>query len=121
MTTIDIDSLIVGQLKQIQALVGGGREKVAAEPSRPVVVRSGQSGVWMGTLVRRVRDAVHLTNARKIWQWSGANTTSDIATLGVSKGSKVGPPVTTIVYGVCEVIDATSAAVAAVEARGWGT
>ena len=86
-----------------------------------MVVRSGQSGVWLGLLVRRSRDVVHLTDARKLWNWLGANTTADIATTGVAKGLKVGPPVSALVYGCCEVIDATPSAVAAVEARGWGT
>jgi hypothetical protein len=86
-----------------------------------VIVRSGQSGVWCGVLVSREGDTVKLDQARKIWRWRGANTTSDIARTGISKDySRVAPPVDgAIILGVCEVLPATADAAASVAACGW--
>lgn len=87
---------------------------------RIVLIRSGQSGVWMGQLVERNGDSVTLTEARKIWRWRGANTTSELALRGPSKEfSRVAEPVTVTVSGVCEQIEATPAAWEAVNACGW--
>jgi len=86
-----------------------------------VIVRSGQSGVWCGALVARDGDVVTLNEARKIWRWRGANTTSDIALAGIDvEYSRVTPPVNgVVVLGVCEVIPATAAAVERIAKCGW--
>lgn len=85
-----------------------------------VVVRSNMSGVWIGALAGLNGDSVTLTDARKIWSWQGANTTSHLALTGPGKGSRIAPPVTVAVFGVCEVITATEEARAAAELyEGW--
>jgi hypothetical protein len=85
------------------------------------IVRSGQSGVWCGDVIARDGESVTLNDARKIWRWRGANTTSDIATNGISEEySRVAPPVDgAVILGVCEVLPATPAAVERVKACGW--
>jgi hypothetical protein len=119
---IDIETLTLKEIRQIAALACPPKAKRIedCEP-RPVVVRSSQSGVWFGNLVSRHGKSVRLTNARKIWSWQGANTTSDIALAGVGKGSKVAPPVTVTVTECHEILDATAVAAATIEARSWGT
>jgi uncharacterized protein DUF6948 len=85
------------------------------------IVRSGQSGVWCGDVVDRTGDSVTLNDARKIWRWRGANTTSDIAIGGISEEySRVAPAVDgAVILGVCEVLPATEEAVARVKKAGW--
>lgn len=89
---------------------------------RIVLVRSGQSGVWMGVFVwaNDDRTSVELTEARKIWRWRGANTTSELALRGPSKDyTRVAEPVHTTISGVCETHESNEAAFAAVNACGW--
>jgi hypothetical protein len=90
--------------------------KKKTPPKDYVVVRSSQSGVWLGALVSSEPDGpgtvrVKLTDARKAWQWSGAAATSGLAARGPS-GGRIADPVTVVVGGCCEVIDATPEAVA---------
>src|SRR5262245_23089520 len=61
-----------------------------------VLVRTYSAGVHFGTLVERTGKEVVLSNARRIWRWSGANTLHEIATAGVGKGSRVSEPVDSI-------------------------
>lgn len=85
------------------------------------IIRSGQSGVWCGDVVDRTGDTVTLNDARKIWRWRGANTTSDIASGGISEEySRVAPPVDgAVILSVCEVLPASDEAVARVKKAGW--
>ncbi len=50
---------------------------------RKVVVRANQAGVFFGTLKEVDNNNVILTNARKLYYWSGANTVEQIAESGV--------------------------------------
>ena len=50
---------------------------------RHVVVRTYSAGVHIGTLAEVEGQAVALTNARRLWKWSGAFTLSEVATLGI--------------------------------------
>jgi len=88
---------------------------------RIVLVRSRDSGVWMGVF-RGYHGSgeVTLSSARKIWRWRGAHTTSELALHGcVPEYSRVAEPVDTTVYGCCEMIESNEAAFAAVNACGW--
>ena len=87
---------------------------------RIVLVRSNMSGVWMGVFVSREGRDVTLTEARKIWRWRGANTTSELALVGcVREYSRVAEPVNVTVLDACEVIEATELAFTNVCACGW--
>lgn len=69
-----------------------------------VVVRSSQSGVWIGTAVEMEGDSVRLTDAFRIWSWEGALDTTAIAANGVT-GAKIGAMAPTVmVFGVCDVV-----------------
>ena len=50
-----------------------------------VIIRSYKSGVFAGTLKRRVGDEVLLQDARRLWYWDGAFTLSALAEQGTSK------------------------------------
>lgn len=63
-----------------------------------VLIRTYSAGVHYGTLVERNGKEVHLSNARRIWSWSGALSLSEIAMTGIDiKNSKLSVPVDEII------------------------
>jgi len=76
-----------------------------------VVVRSSDSGVWMGHLLSADGDAVLLRDARRIWSWQGAASCSGLALTGPSSGKIPGPVKLAVVHRCCEVLLATDEAV----------
>lgn len=75
---------------------------------RYVVVRGQYSGAHAGELDVEDDRRVILLNSRRLWQWFGANTLSEVATLGVdSKRCKFGAPVRITILDPIEIIDAT--------------
>ena len=63
-----------------------------------VLIRTYSAGVHFGTLVERNGKEVHLSNARRLWSWSGALSLSEIAMKGIDlKNSKVSVPVDEII------------------------
>ena len=90
----------------------------AAQP--PVLVRTYSAGVHFGYLVDRSGREVTLTRSRRIWQWQGAWTLSEIAARGLdSARSKVGAPVDVVLTEAIEIIACSPAGVAAIEAAKW--
>jgi len=53
-----------------------------------VIVRTYSAGVFAGTLLRKDGKEVELANARRLWQWHGAASLSQLAVDGVSKPEK---------------------------------
>ena len=75
-----------------------------------VVVRSSQSGVWIGTATEMEGSTVRLVDAFRIWSWEGALDTTAIAANGVT-GAKLGAMAEqAIVFGVCDVVWSNRAA-----------
>ncbi len=75
-----------------------------------VVVRTYSAGVHVGELVSRKGREVELSNARRVWQWFGANTLHEVALNGISAQSKVSEPTPRIVLTeAIEVIDCSVA------------
>ena len=54
---------------------------------KKVIVRADRAGVFYGTLTIKEGNEVQLTNARKLYYWSGANAVEEIAFSGVKKSS----------------------------------
>lgn len=90
---------------------------------RIVLVRSGQSGVWIGTFVSLKGDAVTLKNARKIWRWRGANTTSELAKFGCDSNgyTRVAEPNDVTVFGCCEMHESNEKAETRIANCGWAS
>lgn len=87
---------------------------------RIVLLRSRDSGVWMGEFVSQSGQDVTLTKARKIWRWRGAKTTSELALRGcVKEYSRVAEAVDVTVINCCEIIDSNADAFAAVNGCVW--
>ena len=80
--------------------------------SKLVVVRTYSAGVHCGTLLRQKGQDVALTNARRIWSWSGALSLHEVASRGIS-GGKVSVQVSDILLTqAIELISATPEAMA---------
>lgn len=122
--TIDINELTYGQLTEIAERFGAA-PKAKAKPHRSlgkkVIVRSYGAGVFYATLVAKRGNEVDLTDCRRIWNWKGANTLSEIALSGiVAQGSRVAEPTPThTVLDVLEIIECSAAAVKALDAARW--
>lgn len=71
-----------------------------------VLIRTEKAGVHYGTLISKEGQEVHLSGARRIWNWSGALSLSEIAMAGIKlENSKLSVPVEEIVLnGVIETI-----------------
>ncbi|MEZ4610577.1 MAG: hypothetical protein R2838_10090 [Caldilineaceae bacterium] len=110
--SINIDELTVGQLKEIQALIGGTTQHWIAKPAHPYVgqyciVRCYGAGVHAG-IVQSVDDKnVILSEASRIWQWKGAFTLTNVAKNGVTGGRVAGPLESIALTDAIEIIPAT--------------
>lgn len=88
-----------------------------------VIVRTRDAGVHFGHL-EFIANAQHgtyrvvLKNARRIWNWSGANTLNEIALRGPG-GGKISEPTLTIIPQVIEVLPCTSASEQKLKSLKW--
>jgi hypothetical protein len=86
-----------------------------------VLIRTYSAGVHYGTLVETERGAggthVVLENSRRIWKWSGANSLSELATIGSNKVSdcNFSIPVKKIELLAIEIIYMTDKAIESLE------
>jgi hypothetical protein len=82
-----------------------------AKAAKPYyMVRSNGSGVWAGNIESREGDVVTMTDARRIWQWKGANSLSQLAMEGTKNpaGCCFAVPVgEVVVFNVLEIITCT--------------
>lgn len=71
-----------------------------------VLVRAGGAGVHFGKYAGKSELGLHLTDAKRLWSWTGALSLSEIASKGVDiKGSKISVSVEEIVLPtVLEII-----------------
>lgn len=105
---IDIDALTIGDIKQLQKLLGNGCDQ-AEQQSSPMVgkhclVRTYSAGVHIGTVESQTGKQVILKNSRRLWKWGGAFTLSEVAATGVDP-SKSRMSVTTPVLVLTEAIE----------------
>ena len=78
-----------------------------------VVVRTYSAGVFAGYLEKKDGKEVELSNARRIWFWSGAASLSELSMKGVSRPNECKFPceVSRIVLTECiEILDTTEQA-----------
>ena len=83
------------------------------------MVRTYSAGVFAGTLEERNGKEARLSNARRIWYWSGAASLSQLATTGTTnpKDCKFPTPVSEVLLTeVIEIIPITDAAKQSIEA-----
>jgi hypothetical protein len=83
------------------------------------MVRTYSAGVFAGTLKERNGKEGILTNARRIWYWSGAASLSQLATDGTSEPKKCKFPAAVnevLLTEIIEIIPITDKAKASIEA-----
>ena len=81
-------------------------QKKAAKNGQPyVIVRTYSAGVFAGTLKSKDDREVELTDARRLWYWTGAATLSQLAQEGTSKPIQCKFPVPVSRVVLCEVIE----------------
>lgn len=84
--------------------------KTNKKPKPYVIIRATHAGVFAGTLEKKIGDEVTLSDARRVWYWSGAASLSQLATDGTKNpsGCKMPCAVSEItILGVIEIIKAT--------------
>lgn len=84
-----------------------------------VIIRARGAGVFAGTLEAKEGNEVTLSNARRLWYWSGAASLSQLAVEGTKCPSdcKFTVPVESItILDVIEIIPCTDAAKANIKA-----
>lgn len=82
------------------------------------IIRSDRAGVFAGTVSEVDGQTVVLTDARRLWYWSGAASLSQMAVDGVKipESCKFTMPVDTIaIFGVIEIIPATVTAMTSIK------
>jgi hypothetical protein len=98
------------------------KKQPVKQKGRYVIVRTYAMGVFAGTLDPSSTETLKvLTDARRIWYWSGAATLSQLATSGTSRPSECKFPVAVARVELSspngfEVLDVTQAARASIEA-----
>ena len=86
---------------------------------RFVIVRTYSAGVFAGLLESRAGQEVVMTNARRIWYWSGAASLSQLAVSGTSKPKQCKFPVAVPrveLLQAIEILDVTPEAQKSIEA-----
>lgn len=124
---MNLDDLTIGEARKLacmfgsQQLVGAGGAGACCEfTGKYVVVRTHSAGVHVGVLKSRNGQEVVLTEAKRIWQWQGANTLHEIALSGIDKSSKVSDETDSILLTqAIEIIRASKDGEKILRSRGW--
>lgn len=119
---MDINSLTIGQAKELIALFGNVQEPKTFTPhiGKRCIVRTYASGVFCGTVVAQDGRMVELTDCRRLWYWDAKESISlsAVATVGVNvkrcRFPMAVPAMT--VLDVLEIIPASEAALATIDA-----
>lgn len=81
--------------------------------NRYYIIRADRAGVFAGNIKERNGSEVTLTNARRLWYWSGAASLSQMAMEGVKRPNECEFTVAVneiTILGVIEIIPCSSAA-----------
>ena len=92
---------------------------MATKKLKYVIVRTHSAGVFAGELGSRKGQEVVMTNARRLWMWSGAASLSELAVRGTSNptGCKFPCEVPRVeLLQAIEILDVTEAARASIKA-----
>ncbi len=77
---------ITKAIREIRLLLSVGEEKKdenSNQDMRYVIVRTYSAGVFAGNIAKKKGKQVVLLNARRLWEWSGAASLSQLAEEGV--------------------------------------
>ncbi len=108
---MDINSLTIGQAKELAAMFGAVQPAAASTPhpmiGQYVIARCYAAGVHSGEVVSVDGDKVILKDSRRLWSWKAKDgvALSGLAQSGPKDGCKI-DSINPIIYltGVCELI-----------------
>lgn len=124
MTTFDISSLTLGQIRDIAAIAASFSTSPTLSPAPAlnptpscrlighlVIVRTYSAGVHIGRLLSENGTRIELEDARRLWSWQGAFTLNEVASKGVDPSSRVSDlvPYLLLTEGI-EIIPVSAAA-----------
>ena len=120
---MDVDSLTIGQFKQLQALFNTVQQDqkdagLSDMIGKKVIVRTYSAGVWFGLLEKKAGNEVIIGNARRLWEWKAAKSISlsGVAVHGVDEsGCRFAPPVERVWLEAIELIPASDIAIQSIE------
>ena len=119
---MNIDNLTLGQIKQIQALLGNPttqpQDGLNAMLGKKVIIRTYSAGVWFGELEQKSGNEVIITNARRMWKWWAKESISlsGVALYGVKHDdSKIIEAVEAVWLEAIEIIPCTDKAIESLE------
>lgn len=123
---IDINSLTIGQAKELAALFGGAAQPQPQQPQtglngmigKKCIVRTYSAGVWFGEIAEKSGNEVIVKNARRMWKWWAAEgiSLSAVALHGIKHAeSKIAEAVPAVWLEAIELIPATTTAIASIE------
>lgn len=116
----NIDSLTLGELKQVAAMLNGPSRFETGMIGKYVIVRCRDAGVHAGVLESTDGRACVLNESRRLWYWKPANGSaflSGVATEGLHADSKVGAPIRVALTENCEIIECTTEAERSIRAQ----
>lgn len=124
---MNIDDLTIGEARKLARMFGsaptahGGSAACCEFTGKYVVVRTYSAGVHVGVLKSRNGQEVVLTEAKRIWQWQGANTLHEVAQNGIDKASKVSEESPTILLTqAIEIIPTSGKGEKCLRGQSWG-
>ena len=119
---MNIDNLTLGQIKQIQGVLGNAstqsQDGLNAMLGKKVIIRTYSAGVWFGELEQKAGNEVILKNARRMWKWWAKESISlsGVALYGIKhNGSKIVEPVESVWLEAIEIIPCTDKATESLE------
>ncbi len=119
---INLDDLTLGQLKEINSLLGNSSAHIPQINSeflgKKVIIRTYSAGVWFGTLKQKDKNEVILSNARRMWRWWAAESISlsAVAIHGIKQEeSKIVESVECVWLDAIEILSCTEKAILSIE------
>lgn len=119
---MNIDNLTLGQIKQIQALLGNAstpsQDGLNTMIGKKVIIRTYSAGVWFGELEQKAGNEVILKNARRMWKWWAKEgiSLSACALYGVKHdNTRIVEPVESLWLEAIEIIPCTDIAIKSME------
>lgn len=119
---MNINDLTLGQLKEINALVGSNKDQVSTGLNcmigKKVIIRTYSAGVWFGTLEQKNGNEVIIRNARRMWRWWAKEgvSLSAVSVRGIKhEKSKIAESVDAVWLEAIEIIPCTESAIISIE------
>lgn len=118
----DIDSMTLGQLKEIAAMFSAKPQSADSGLSGMVgkkcIVRTYSAGVWFGEIEQKAGNEVIVKNARRLWRWQAAESISlsSVALYGIDqRKSKIVAPVPSVWLEAIELIPVSETTAKSIE------